>query len=88
MFSRALHGTWTFKPHEAFSSLVDFGAGDVETFKRRERPKLVFSSDGEMTPLYLVTGVQALGEGVGGRSYTLVQPVGSKWREFERELGF
>ncbi|KAH9861539.1 hypothetical protein J1614_011288 [Plenodomus biglobosus] len=88
MFSRRLEGPWSFKLQEAYSSIVDFGAGDVETFKRRERPKLWFSDDGEVTPLYLVTGVQGLGDAVGGRSYTLVQPVGGAWKQFEKDLGF
>ena len=39
-----------------------------------------------MSPLYLATGVQAVGEKAA--SYTLVQPVGGKWRAFERGLGF
>ncbi|KAE8151457.1 hypothetical protein BDV25DRAFT_171475 [Aspergillus avenaceus] len=86
MYSRSLEGPWHFKLQEAFSSVVEFTDGSVQTFKRRERPKLFFSDDGEMTPLYMVNGVQAMGE--GSRSFTLVQPVGTKWRQFERDRGF
>lgn len=86
MFASELTGRWTFKPQEAYSSTVVFGDGGSETFNRRERPKLFFSSDGEVVPLYLVTGVQRLG--AVGESYTLVQPVGGRWRDFERGLGF
>lgn len=85
MFSRTLEGEWQFKVQEAFSSVVEFTDGSVMTFKRRERPKLFFSEDGEVTPLYLVTGVQEMGE--SGKSYTLVQPIGDRWREFEEGLG-
>jgi hypothetical protein len=86
MFSRALTGPWTFKLQEAYNSSVAYTDGSQETFNRRERPKLFFSGDGEVTPLYLVNGVQEMGE--SGRSWTLVQPVGRGWREFERGLGF
>lgn len=86
MFSRDLTSPWTFKLQEAFNSTVTFVDGGEETFKRRERPKLFFSTDGDMIPLYLVTGVQRLG--TSSESYTLVQPVGEAWREFEEDLGF
>lgn len=49
-------------------------------YYRRERPKLFFSEDGEMTPLYLVNGVQEFGSKA---SYTLIQPIRRKWRENE-----
>ncbi|KAH8195231.1 hypothetical protein TruAng_010614 [Truncatella angustata] len=86
MFARDLTGPWTFKQQEAFNSSVNFTDGSTQVFKRRERPKLFFSDDGEMIPLYLVTGVQEMNK--SGPSYTLVQPVGTKWQEFEKELGF
>ncbi|KAH7081559.1 hypothetical protein BKA63DRAFT_589131 [Paraphoma chrysanthemicola] len=86
MYSRTLEGKWNFKLQEAFSSKVEFTDGNVETFNRRERPKLFFSEDGEVTPLYLVTGVQKLGTTT--TSYTLIQPVGTAWREYEARLGF
>lgn len=85
MYARELTGPWTFKLQEAFNSTVQFTDGSVETFGRRERPKVFFSGDGEVVPLYLVSGVQSLG--MTG-SWTLVQPVGSEWREFEKGLGF
>ncbi|KAF2853906.1 hypothetical protein T440DRAFT_293199 [Plenodomus tracheiphilus IPT5] len=86
LFSRSLHGPWTFKLQEAFSSVVRFTDGSTEAFKRRERPKLWFSGDEEVTPLYLVTGVQGMGD--SARSWTLVQPVGRAWKTFEEGLGF
>lgn len=85
MFARHLRGPWHFHQHEACNSTVNFTDGSVQTLNRRERPKLFFSSDGEMTPLYLVNGVQDLGSKA---SYTLVQPIGEKWKEFEKGLGF
>ena len=86
MFARQLTGPWTFKRQEAFNSTVRFTDGSVETFNRRERPKLFFSDDGDVTPLYIVNGVQRLGTTT--ESYTLIQPVGTAWRGFERTLGF
>lgn len=83
MFSRRLEAGWNFKVQEAFNSTVTFTDGAVETFNRRERPKIFFDDD--LTPLYLVSGVQALGV---KSSYTLVQPIGEAWREFEGKLGF
>ncbi|KAF2030822.1 hypothetical protein EK21DRAFT_100139 [Setomelanomma holmii] len=80
------NGTKYRRLQEAFNSTVTFTDGSTETFNRRERPKLYFSLDGDVTPLYLVTGVQALGTTT--TSYTLIQPVGEKWRGFEKGLGF
>lgn len=83
MFSRDLASGWTFKAQEAFSSTVEFTDGAMETFNRRERAKIFFDED--LTPLYLVSGVQALDS---KSSFTLVQPIGSKWKDYERKLGF
>ncbi|KAB8077486.1 hypothetical protein BDV29DRAFT_188686 [Aspergillus leporis] len=85
MYARNLTGPWYFKQQESFNSTITFTDGSVETFKRRERPKIFFSDDGEVTPLYLTTGVQQMNE--SSRSYTLIQPVGSKWKEYEKSLG-
>jgi hypothetical protein len=85
MFARNLTGPWTFKQQEAFNSSVAFTDGTTQLFKRRERPKLFFSDDGELTPLYLITGVQEMNQ--TGPSYTLVQPIGTKWQDFETALG-
>ena len=86
MFARNLTGPWTFKLQEAFNSTVAFTDGSTQTFGRRERPKLFFSDDGEVTPLYMVNGVQRMGSTT--ESYTLVQPVGNRWEEYEKGLGF
>ncbi|KAF3045035.1 hypothetical protein E8E12_005196 [Didymella heteroderae] len=85
MFARNLTGSWTFKLQEAFNSTVNFTDGSVETFNRRERPKLFFSDDGDLTPLYMVNGVQRMGTTT--ESYTLIQPIGTAWRDYERTLG-
>ncbi|KAL4915596.1 hypothetical protein BDW62DRAFT_219291 [Aspergillus aurantiobrunneus] len=86
IFARDLKGPWHWPLHEAFNSTVTYTDGTVQTLKRRERAKIFFSDDGEMTPLYLVNGVQEMGE--GSRSSTFIQPIGEKWREFEKALGF
>lgn len=84
MYSRTLTGKWNFKLHEAFNSTVNFTDGTTQTLNRRERPKIYFSDDGEMTPLYLLNGVQDIGSSA---SYTLIQPIGTRWESFEKELG-
>ncbi|RBR25206.1 uncharacterized protein FIESC28_01941 [Fusarium coffeatum] len=86
LFSRKLTGPWHFKLQEAFSSNVTFTDGSWQVFKRRERPKLFFSDDGEMKPLYMTNGVQEINE--TGASFTLVQPIGTRWKRFEKDLGF
>jgi hypothetical protein len=85
IFARELTGPWHFPPHEAFNSTISYTDGSIRTLKRRERPKLYFSDDGEMTPLYLTTGVQDMGQ--SGQSSTLIQPIGTKWKEFEEIWG-
>ena len=73
MFSRGLTGNWTFKTQEVYNTTVHFTDGGRTDYYRRERPKLFFSDDGHMTPLYLVNGVQ---EFDSKASYTLIQPIG------------
>ncbi|KAF1957179.1 hypothetical protein CC80DRAFT_444685, partial [Byssothecium circinans] len=84
LFSRELTGNWTFKLQEAFNSTVQFTDGTSAGLLRRERPKLFFSEDGEVTPLFLVNGVQGFNE---SGSWTLVQPVGDAAAVYERALG-
>ncbi|BCS29716.1 glycoside hydrolase family protein [Aspergillus puulaauensis] len=86
VYARELTGPWHFKSQEAFNSTVNFTDGSIRTLQRRERPKLFFSDDGEMTPLYLSNGVQEMGE--GARSSTFIQPIGEKWKTYEKKLGF
>ncbi|KFY46719.1 hypothetical protein V495_02292 [Pseudogymnoascus sp. VKM F-4514 (FW-929)] len=86
VFARELGGPWHFKLHEAYNSTVTFTDGSVRTLNRRERPKIFFSDDGELTPLYFTTGVTEMGQ--TGRSSTLIQPIGNKWKKFEKKLGF
>jgi hypothetical protein len=84
-YARALTGPWHFKLQEAFNSTVNYTDGTIQTLKRRERPKLFFSDDGEMTPLYLINGVQEMGQ--TGLSSTFIQPIGNKWKGYEGRLG-
>lgn len=86
IYARELTGPWHFKLHEAFNSTVNYTDGSIQTLQRRERPKLFFSNDREMTPLYLTTGVQEIGE--SGLSSTLIQPIGHKWKMYEKSLKF
>ncbi|KAF9872031.1 hypothetical protein CkaCkLH20_10368 [Colletotrichum karsti] len=85
LFARNLTGPWHFPLKTAFTSNVTYEDGSWELLRRRERPKLYFSNDGEMTPMYLVTGVQDTFDG-SGRSFTHIQPIGTKWRDFEKAI--
>ena len=85
LYSRMLRGNWTFKEQEAYNTTVVWTDGTRTDYLRRERPKLFFSDDGEMTPLFFSSGVQEFDS--GGTSYTVVQPLGPKARQFERSLG-
>lgn len=85
VFARDWRGPWTYNNITlAYDTTVEFTGGGVTEYYRRERPKLFFSEDGKMTPLYLVNGVQ---EFDSGASYTLIQPIGSGWRDFEETNG-
>jgi hypothetical protein len=85
MFSRSLTGNWSFKLQETYNTTVLFTDETRTDYYRRERPKLFFSDDGELTPLYLVNGVQEFNS---SSSYTLIQPIGQASENFERSLGF
>ncbi|KKY30477.1 hypothetical protein UCDDA912_g09564 [Diaporthe ampelina] len=85
LFSRDLAGDWTFRLQAAYNTTVGFTDGGRTDYYRRERPKLFFSDDGELTPLYLTNGVQEFNS---SGSYTLVQPIGRRAEAFARELGF
>jgi hypothetical protein len=86
VYARELTGPWHFKQQEAYNSTITFTDGSVRTLRRRERPKLFFSDDGELTPLYLTSGVTEMGQ--GSRSSTFIQPIGNKWKKYEKKLGF
>ena len=58
IFARSLAGRWRFPQHEAFNTMINFMKGSSQTLDWRERVKIYFSNYGEMTPLYLVCGVQ------------------------------
>lgn len=84
-YSRMMEGPWTFNNRSlAFSTLVEYSDGTIVDFYRRERPQLFFSEDGEMTPLYLTTGVQEKGSAM---SYSVIQPFCGAG-EWERGCGF
>ncbi|POR37773.1 Hypothetical protein TPAR_09422 [Tolypocladium paradoxum] len=57
----------------AYRAEVRFVDGASISYGRRERPQLFFSDDGNMTPLFLVNGVQDRGTNM---SYIIVSPVG------------
>lgn len=83
MYARSITGPWHFKLQEAFNSTVNFTDGTFQTLNRRERPKIFFDDD--MTPLYLINGVQDMN--ITSKSYTLIQPIGTRWKMYERTLG-
>ena len=68
----------------AFDTTVEYDDGTSVEYYRRERPKLFFSEHGEMTPLYLVNGVQEFDTNA---AYTVVQPIGEGWKSYEESLG-
>ncbi|KAK1850401.1 hypothetical protein CCHR01_06948 [Colletotrichum chrysophilum] len=82
LFARNITGPWHFPLETAFTSNISYSDGTWQLFRRRERPKLYFSNDGEMTPLYLITGVQDSFSGTG-KSFTHIQPIGTKWKDFQ-----
>jgi hypothetical protein len=85
VFARDWRGPWHYNNITlAYNTTVEFTDGSRVDYYRRERPKLFFSEDGEMTPLYLVNGVQEFGSKA---SYTLIQPIGRKWRGYEMQYG-
>lgn len=85
-FARSWEGPWTFDNVTlAYNTTVKFTDGSEVAYYRRERPKVWFSEDGSMTPLFLVNGVQ---EKSKKGSYTLVQPIGSGAAEYEKKMGF
>ncbi|KAM3530301.1 hypothetical protein MY4038_004983 [Beauveria bassiana] len=77
-YARDYAGPWTLSTTTqrrslAFDTTVRWDDGGEVRFYRRERPQLMFSEDGEMTPLLLTTGVQPRGSAM---SYTVIAPVG------------
>ncbi|KAH8655265.1 hypothetical protein BX600DRAFT_385283 [Xylariales sp. PMI_506] len=88
LYARDLAGPWTFNNRTlAYNTTVSFTDGSETTYYRRERPKLFLSPGPDRTPLYLVNAVQEF-NATGGASYTLIQPVGQKWKDYEKGLGF
>ena len=80
-FARDWRGPWTYNNVTlAYNSTVEYDDGTSVEYYRRERPKLYFSENGEMTPLYLVNGVQ---EFDSNKAYTVIQPIGDGWKEYE-----
>ncbi|KAL4894980.1 hypothetical protein BDV59DRAFT_211836 [Aspergillus ambiguus] len=57
VFARDWQGPWHYNNITlAYNTTVEFTDGTTTEYYRRERPKLYFSDDGEMTPLYLING--------------------------------
>lgn len=73
-YARNYTGPWTFSERSlAFDTTVHYDDGSTIDFLRRERPQLIFSTDGKMTPLLLTTGVQPRNSPM---SYTAIVPIG------------
>lgn len=86
VFAMDWKGPWHYNNVTlAYNTTVHFTDGTSIDYYRRERPKLFFSEDGEMTPLYLMNGVQQVNSSA---SYTLIQPIGQGWKSYEKALGF
>ncbi|KUL90946.1 hypothetical protein ZTR_00828 [Talaromyces verruculosus] len=84
-YARNWDGEWTYNAETvAYSTYVEFTDGTATNFTRRERPQLYFSDDGEMTPLFLSTGVQEMNT---SQSYTFVQPIGHRAYQYVESLG-
>lgn len=75
-YARSYKGPWTYgyDVSLAYSALVNFTDGTSINYSRRERPQLLFSDDGNMTPQFLANGVQEVGTNM---SYTIVSPIGN-----------
>lgn len=75
-YARHYEGPWTYgyDLSLAYSAQVNFTDGTAINYSRRERPQLLFSHDGEMTPLFMANGVQEAGTNM---SYTIVSPIGN-----------
>lgn len=85
-YARDWRGPWTLSNKTlAYNSTTHFTDGTRIDYYRRERPKLYFSDDGLMTPLYLINGVQEFNSTA---SYTLIQGIGPAHKKYERSLGF
>ena len=67
--------SWTLASEPAFTFQFDWVNGTTMTALRRERPQLVFSEDGNMTPIAFTTGVTIKGAPLQ-MSATLAQRVG------------
>ncbi|TQV93627.1 hypothetical protein IF1G_07359 [Cordyceps javanica] len=73
-YARNYTGPWTFAERSlAFDTTVRYDDGSEIRFFRRERPQLMFSTDGNMTPLLLTTGVQPRRSPM---SYSVIVPIG------------
>lgn len=80
-WARSHAGPWTFGGATlAFSTAVAYDDGSEMDFYRRERPQVLFSEDGSMTPLLLTTGVQPRGSAM---SYSVVVPIGDAGVEIQ-----
>jgi hypothetical protein len=86
LFARSWEGPWALSETIAFNTTVQYTDGTSEVLSRRERPKLYFSDDGLVTPLYLNTGVANHAYPTG--SFTLIQPIGTASKEYEGGVGF
>ncbi|KAJ6783278.1 hypothetical protein PWT90_10543 [Aphanocladium album] len=74
-YARDYMGPWNYGYNVslAYGAQVSFTDGTTINYGRRERPQLLFSTDGRMTPLFMANGVQEIGTNM---SYTIVSPIG------------
>ena len=83
-FARSYEGPWHFNTKTlAFTTYVEFDDGSDIDFYRRERAQFFFSDDGNMTPLYMTTGVQ---EKNSSMSYSIIVPIGHGGTPWTLEL--
>lgn len=52
--------SWTYSPEAAASTTIAHTDGTSTTWIKRERPHLMFSQDGKMTPQFFMTGMMAI----------------------------
>ena len=68
-------GAWTLASSPAYSFAFNWSNGTAATALRRERPQLLFSEDGLMTPIAFFTGVTIKGAPSPQLALTLAQTV-------------
>lgn len=72
---------WYVSPVAAYTPIVEFEGGATVTFRARERPHLIFQSDGSPSHLVTAVGDPGCGGNTGctgaDHTFTLIQPLGT-----------